>query len=129
MSLWQKYLAGTVITAANIFFIYYVLLKAYQRGSVWQMQFISACIVQCFFEVFFNATTECLWLNFMMPNLIADDVKDIKATIETQLNSLFTDTDMRKRHHFLLNAPSHLFVSHHLATGTWIHVFIWIKSL
>jgi hypothetical protein len=71
----QKALALGCVLGLNGFFIYYALLKAFVKGTAWQHTYIIACVAQMVVEIVLNETIECLWLNYTVPNLVADEVK------------------------------------------------------
>lgn len=108
-----KGLAWCGILITNIFFIYYSMLHAYVKGFSWQQAYVAGCVLQLVLEVCLFETAECIWVNFLIPNLVTNQVtaaaKAISATIERLCNIASTDNK------YFLNAPSYLFVSTNVA--------------
>jgi hypothetical protein len=63
----QKCAAAALLIGLNAFFLYYMLLKGFQKGTTWQYQFIVCCLVQLVVELGLFETMECVWLNFVVP--------------------------------------------------------------
>lgn len=51
-----KALAWIGIVVLNVFFVYFCLLKGYQKGLAWQQVYLASSIVQGLFEIFFCET-------------------------------------------------------------------------
>ncbi len=49
---WQKIVSAAVLVCLNLFFIYYSILRGYQKGITWQRAFLMACIAQGVIEIF-----------------------------------------------------------------------------
>ena len=74
----------------NIFFVYFALLRSYQRGVSFQRSYVAACIAQFFIEILVFQAMECILLHFVVPNLIADQVTEVARTMKQSLDVLFT---------------------------------------
>lgn len=68
-----QWVALGIIAASNIAGLFFVLLKGIQRGSVWQISFLSACFLQWMMEAVFLQTVEVLWIDFGLPGLVYRD--------------------------------------------------------
>jgi hypothetical protein len=113
----KKAVTLMVIIGLNVFFVYYALLRAYQKGRSWQNNYVIACIAQMVVEIVLNETVECLWLNYFVPNMVRAEV--LRATvvltdIAEELSNATVDSDARRGRYFL-DAPSYLFTSSKLA--------------
>ena len=96
-----------------------------------------ACIVQVVIEIFVYETVECIWVNYLIPNLIAEDVKAASASLKSIVQHLCDqstihaavlkdkeddeeedDTDALYRHGhstYFMNMAPYLFVSINVA--------------
>lgn len=106
-----KAIAWCVVFLLNIFFIYFSLLRAIQRGSDWQRMYLLAVVIQFSVEVFFYETTECALINFFIPNLVRNEVRSVAFTVHQVIQNLSVSSTPP-----ILNVPSYFFVSNHLAT-------------
>ena len=77
-----------VLVVCNLFFVYYSLLKGAAKGREWQLLFLGGAVVQCLTEIFLFETMECLWINFFVPNLVADEVQRVHTFLVDTVNSL-----------------------------------------
>ena len=59
----------------NGFFVYYSILRGYLKGIDYQNVFLMACISQMFVEIFLFETIECVWIQFIVPNMAAEEVQ------------------------------------------------------
>jgi len=79
----------------------------------WQQAYVAGCILQLALEVCLFETAECIWVNFLIPNLVTNQVtaasKAISLTIERLCNIASIDNK------YFLNAPAYLFVSTNVA--------------
>ena len=76
---WHKAAALCVVICVNVFFVFFSISRALQRGKAWQKSFIAASIVQMIIEIFVYETAECIWLNFIIPSSIR------KGTVPTYI--------------------------------------------
>lgn len=90
------------------------MLRGLQRGQDWQILFLFACIIQFCIELLFYETSECLIINYIVPNLARKEVQSVSFVINQIIQSLcyFSSEDTSI---IQLNAPSYLFVSTNLA--------------
>jgi hypothetical protein len=99
----------------NLFFVYFTVLKSYEKGVGWQRAFVAGCVIQILVEVFFNETIECLWVNFLVPRLVSEEVHKVATILHTAISQLcVSDANAdpsQQNHHHVLDAPSYLFVS------------------
>jgi len=118
-SIWTKRAAGMALVAMNAFFVYYSILKGYQKGMAWQRTFLFACIVQLIVEICINETLECGWIHYVVPSLIHREVQEASESVMRIVTELGTDSS-REQHSeqngsHVLNAPDYLFVSTNVA--------------
>ena len=66
-----KALCVTLIVFANLFCLYYSLLKGYSRGIQWQQAFLFGALSQIIAEIVLFESMECLWINFMVSELVS----------------------------------------------------------
>ena len=66
-----KALCVAMIVFANVFCLYYSLLKGYGRGIQWQKAFLFGAISQIIAEIVLFESMECLWINFMVSKLVS----------------------------------------------------------
>jgi hypothetical protein len=122
----QKYAAVIALVTLNMFFGYYIMLKALQKGYAWQIRYLVCCLVQFAVEVLIFETTECLWLNFSVPCFVRDDVTTAAATLTALVDRIAAPSEegglnkgksvrLEQAQQFFLNAPAHMFTSVRLA--------------
>jgi len=109
-----KGLAWTGIIIINIFFVYYSMMRGMIRGRTWQYAYMYGCLAQLLFEIIVAETFEVLWVHFIIPNLVAKEVKQSWTTIMDIIEHL-TTTNSTIRSSYLIDAPTYLFVSTNLA--------------
>jgi hypothetical protein len=121
-----KFLAGLLLFGANLGFAYYVVTIGYTKSALWQHSFLVGCLVQLLVEVALLETIECVWLNFILPSLVARDVtRAYNALSETIAYLCAQSTDALRASQTKLNghlinkriflhAPDFLFVSMHM---------------
>jgi hypothetical protein len=109
----MKAFAATALLLANIFFIYFAMIKGYIRGLTWQRAYLTGCIIQVFAEIVFFETFECLWMNFLIPDLVSKEVKEASAALTNTIDKMCSMAAPDDRH--FLNAPAYLFLSTNVA--------------
>jgi hypothetical protein len=112
-----KVMAALVLVCLNVFFVFYLILKGYQKGPKWQVQFFLSCVAQILVELLVFETTECLWLNYTIPSFVHTEVAqaaDVLRLLVERIAGAGKITAATSRMYFL-NAPAHLFVSVKLA--------------
>jgi len=97
----------------NLFFVYYSMMTGMIRGKSWQYAYLAGCVGQIIFEVVIAETFEILWVHFIIPNLVAAEVKQVWAKIMDTIERLTTveASDVT----YVIDAPQYLFVSTNLA--------------
>ena len=115
-----KTAAWSLVFLANMFFLYFIIARASQKGYNWQMGLLVASLVQLFLEIFLKETAFVLWRHCLVPSLVAADVKRASDTIYSNLQSLFhgvkyQETSPAISRAEILDAPAYLFVSRRLA--------------
>jgi len=113
VSLSKKGVACTVLVLLNVFFVYYSMLHGYVKGIQWQRAFLVACIIQLLMEVFVIESIECIWINFVVPNLVTNEIRSALDSLNVAINSLCAASSADSR--LFLNAPKYLFVSTNLS--------------
>jgi len=111
-----KLMVTFVLVVMNLFFVYFSLLRSYERGLSFQRAYVVACVVQFFIEIFVFQTIETICTNFLVPNLIADQVNEIAYSIKTSLDTMFSqkETDVigsRVSRYHVLDVTQYLYVS------------------
>lgn len=72
--LWAKALAIFLVLGLNGFFIYYCCLRGVSRGLEWQLIFLQTVLIQLALEVCIFETLECVWVHYIVPNVVKEDV-------------------------------------------------------
>lgn len=114
-----------LLVLCNMFFIYYSLLKGANKGRQWQLLFLGGAVVQIVVEILLFETMECLWINFFVPSLVAEEVQRVNTLLVDTVDSICVDAQ-RQQHTEkygakeetrlqLLNAADYLFVSAKMA--------------
>jgi hypothetical protein len=124
----MKVAAVITLFLINGFFAYFTVLKGYVKGSAWQQAFLLAVIVQMVIEILLFETMECLWINFLMPKLVADEVQNVNHLLYGTISSICLTSSARqqfqlaaatqgdeKSSRFFLNAAEYLFISNRVA--------------
>jgi hypothetical protein len=112
VSRWFQIFAVLVLLACNAFFIYYSLLKAFQKGKTWQYQYLKGCVAQILVETLLNETLECLWLNYCVPDLVRKEVKKATLVINQVVDQITTAASGSSGRSILfLDATAYLFAS------------------
>jgi hypothetical protein len=109
----SKALASAVLVLINCFFLYYAMIKGYVKGIEWQRAYMSACVIQFVMEIFLIESIECLWINYMVPSLVAAEVTSALNALNDSINQICTGRASDSR--YILNVPHYLFVSYNVA--------------
>jgi len=91
-----RFVKGCLISCVllmNMFFIYFTLLRSFERGLHFQRGFIGACVIQFVIEILLFQTIECAFVNFVVPNLIADQVRGVVRAVRQSLAVVFSKGD------------------------------------
>lgn len=102
-----------VLVLLNVFFVYYSMLKGYAKGLDWQRTYLVACIVQFVIEIVLFETMECIYINFLVPALVSNDVRHAGDSINDIITQLCSTTPIDAK--YFLNVPDYLFVSTNVA--------------
>ena len=103
-----------------MFFVYFSILRAYERGYAWQRMFAFACLIQFLVEVTFYETTECAMVHFLIPDLVRTEVQTAGVALRNIVNQVCTSQSLSlssssSSSNVLLDAPRYLFVSTNVA--------------
>lgn len=115
--LWQKQLAAGILVGLNTFFLYFILLKGFQKGREWQWQYVVCSLIQIAVDVLLFETTECLWLNFNLPRSVQRQIEVAVAKLTELIEEVTTRKDDKQppelpcKNGLFFNAAPHLFVS------------------
>jgi hypothetical protein len=112
---WLKVVGWFIIMCLNIFFVGFALLRGVQRGKAWQEGYALACVVQFLVEIFMFETSECVWMNYLIPDAASTEIQAIKFQLRCTVDSLCSSTTNAHKHKYFLDAPEFLFVSTALA--------------
>jgi hypothetical protein len=79
-----KYIAWLCVLFINTFFIYFTVTRCMQRSYHWQKTYLISCVIEVICEVCFYETSECLWVNYIIPKLVSHKVNDsVNSLIKT----------------------------------------------
>jgi hypothetical protein len=120
---YAKVLGWICVGIMNVFFVYFSILRAYERGAVWQRMFAFACLVQFLVEVIIYETTECAMVHFLIPDLVRTEVQTAGVALRNIVNQVCTSRSLglsssstaSSSSNVLLDAPRYLFVSTNVA--------------
>jgi len=115
VTFFSKLLAVLVLVLLNVLFATYSVLYGFRQGLAWQRQYVSACVVQMFVEVFVNESLEVVWMHFLVPSLVAAEVQAACEQLLRAVRRLCEGNNSLNEQ--LLNAPSYLFVSRQVAAA------------
>ena len=114
----SQMLAALALLLLNVFFAYYCVLYGFRQGLAWQRQYLSACVAQMFVEVFINESLEVVWMHFLVPSLVANEVQtaceQLLQVVQRLCECKYSCSEDQR---LLLSAPSYLFVSRHVAAA------------
>jgi hypothetical protein len=103
----------------NLFFVLYAILRGYSKGQEWQYAYLVACVSQILVEMLLFETIECIWIQFFVPNLVADEVRRVNGILTDSIVNLCSnhnkEDDDNNNSLLLLDAPEYLFISTNLA--------------
>jgi hypothetical protein len=68
-----------------------------------------ACLLQFLLEVLFYATTECLVMSFIIPDLVREEVQQVGTVLRTLVRQVCSGSLVATGSHF--DASTYLFVS------------------
>jgi hypothetical protein len=106
-----KFIAWVVVLLVNLFFIYFSMLRALERGYAWQRLFAIACVLQLIVEIVFYETSEAIFLHFVIPNLARVEVQTATVALRGAINEIC----QQQSHEVILNSPQYFFVSTNVA--------------
>lgn len=104
-----KMLAWCSVIFFNLFFVYFTIIKSYQKGVGWQRAYMTGCVTQFVIEIFFNETIDCIWVNYMVPSLVQSEVHRVADLLYSAIDQLCAPETAETNH--FLDAPSYLYVS------------------
>ena len=112
---WHKGVSLLAVIAFNVFFVYYSILRGFQKGAGWQRSFAMACVAQTLIEVLFCETLECLYIHFFVPNMISQpQLKKVRLALQKCIDTLCETCSLENgwaRRRETVDAPQYLFVS------------------
>jgi hypothetical protein len=106
-----KILAWIAVILLNIYFIYFSVIQGMSRSLNWQRQYSLACIIQFIVEIIFNETGECLWIHYMIPKIVIDEVAATVASVHQAIDIAFQKEKIPP----ILDSAKHFFVSRRVA--------------
>ena len=83
-----KVFVTVLLVLINIFFIYFTILRGFERGKKWQRSFVMGCVIQIIVEMCLYETCECVWINIFVPNLVTQDVHNIYQILRDTVEDL-----------------------------------------
>mmetsp|Transcript_27249 Transcript_27249/g.46025 ORF Transcript_27249/g.46025 Transcript_27249/m.46025 type:complete len:363 (+) Transcript_27249:1704-2792(+) len=108
-----KRVAWCVVVALNIYFVYFSVLRGITRSVSWQTDYVMVCFAELLVEIFLYETVECLWIHYMLPSLVSEDVETIMNTVKDTIHVAFVQQPSTAA--APLNAPRFFFPSYQLA--------------
>ena len=108
-----KGLAWCGIICMNMFFMYFTIIKGYVKGIEWQFSFLVGSITQLLMEVLLFETFECMWVNYIIPSLVFNEVSNAYKIIHDTIEQICNIDKADER--FFLNMPAYLFISTNIA--------------
>ena len=93
--------------------MYFSILRGLQRGLDWQRLYCVGCVIQLLVEVLFYETSECVIVNFFIPNLARTEVQGVTFAIYQAIQSICSSNSQSSVP--ILDAPRYLFLSTRLA--------------
>jgi hypothetical protein len=109
-----KIVLSIFVVVLNIFFSYYSILHGYQKGLHWQRSYLAGCISQLLIEIFLFETVECIWIQFIIPNLVFSEVQRACNLLSETVNELSL-SHSNSANKLFLNVPDYLFLSTNVA--------------
>jgi hypothetical protein len=106
-----KTLAWIFVILLNCCFIFFTMLRGLQRGDTWQRLYAIACLLQLVVEVIFYETTECIVMNFLIPDLVRKEVQSVGFSLRQTIQKISSSSLTSSKLCGVLDAPSYLFVS------------------
>jgi len=85
----MKNLAWAAVIFFNLFFLYYMMTMGLTRPRDFQISFVTACMIQLFFEIFVFETLEVAWVQYIIPMLVMDDVRKRIRFLRQQIDDAF----------------------------------------
>ncbi len=108
-----KIVAVLTTIILGVFFLYYAIYNSYKRENQWQRAFLTAYLIQFVTEMLLIETIECMWAHFFVPDIIGKEVKRALTLLFEATEKL--SSSVIPDEHFILNAPSYLFLSTNVA--------------
>jgi hypothetical protein len=108
-----KRMAWCAVIVLNVYFVYFSVLRGMTRSVSWQRDYVIVCVAELLVEVFFYETVECLWIHYMLPSLVRDDVEAIMKTVRDTVHEAFAQQESSAA--APLNSPRYFFPSYQLA--------------
>ena len=117
---WQKIGSTFALVCLNLFFIYYSILRGYQKGIAWQRAFLMACIAQGLIEIFLNETLECLYIHYFVPRMVSRaEIEKVREVLQSCIRKLCESPSTVLSQHSgqskVVDAPQYFFVSMNVA--------------
>lgn len=117
-----KVIVSIIIVAANMLFVYYSVLRGYVQGVDWQKQYVIACVIQMILEIYLFETFECIWINFLIPSIVASEVQRVNRQLLGIIDDICDKAASGQRINLTdskhpLDATQYLFMSTRLANA------------
>jgi hypothetical protein len=68
-----------VLLLCDVFFIGYTVVKGYSRTYEWQSEYVITTVTELLLDAFVFETIACAYTNFLIPNLVAENVRSIRS--------------------------------------------------
>ena len=108
----HKIIAWFSLICLNIFFVYYVIVLGFVRGKDFQQTYVMLAVFQFIFEIVFYETTECIYINYFIPQMAYRSFQSVYIDIQRSAEAACYSLQTRE---CTLNAANYLFVSTNLS--------------
>jgi hypothetical protein len=115
----SKYLAWVIVILLNFVFIYFSLLRGLERGYGWQRIYVLACLIQFVVEILIYETSECVIIQFLLPNTALSEVTAVMKLLTTLISQVCQHIDSKSfsssSDGIVFNSSQYFFVSTNLS--------------
>ena len=111
-----KFCVFMVVLSINVFCVLFTIVYCLSRDSSFQYAFADACFLQLVLELLIYQTSECVMIDFIIPNLIYRQVQEINIELR-KLNSFVMDKNVADACPTLFNVSDYFFVSNQVSSA------------
>jgi hypothetical protein len=103
-----KKLAWVALICINLFFVYFSIMRGMTREYGWQKGYAVACAIQLVVEILLYESSEVLWIHYVIPQLVSNDVSYILKHLQHTVDVAFSDNPEKVE---ALDMSTYFFVS------------------